>query len=95
MKELKIETYSLFEFCQQAQDLIQQGYVFDFDSNENFPTAYGSMLIAGFKLKQLDSPADEVTYTAEVKVIKSDNSIEIKPELVQKQANKPGRKPKG
>lgn len=47
MQTLKIEAYSLFEFCQKVQDGIKQGYVFDFDSNANFPTAFGSLLVAG------------------------------------------------
>lgn len=47
MQTLKIEAYSLFEFCQKVQEGITQGFVFDFDSNENFPTAFGSLLVAG------------------------------------------------
>lgn len=47
MEIKRIETYSLFEFCQTVQQNIQDGWVFDFESNENFPTAYGSMLVAG------------------------------------------------
>lgn len=43
----KIEAYSLFEFCQLVQDAVLEGYRFDFDSNENFPTAFGSLLVAG------------------------------------------------
>ena len=47
MEIKKIETYSLYEFCQSVQECIDEGYRFDFDSNENFPTAYGTMLVAG------------------------------------------------
>jgi len=43
----RIETYSLFEFCQEVQTAIQDGYTFDFESNENFPTAFGSLLVCG------------------------------------------------
>lgn len=46
----KIEAYGLFEFCQLVQEALLQGYRFDFDSNENFPTAFGSLLIAGMVL---------------------------------------------
>jgi hypothetical protein len=46
---LKIEAYSLFEFCQQVEKAIKDGWVFDFESNELFPTAFGSMLVAGLK----------------------------------------------
>ena len=52
MKEMQqetkaIETYSLFEFCQKVQESILQGFRFDFESNQNFPTAFGSMLVCG------------------------------------------------
>jgi hypothetical protein len=52
MKEIQqetkaIETYSLFEFCQKIQESILQGFRFDFESNQNFPTAFGSMLVCG------------------------------------------------
>jgi hypothetical protein len=46
----KIEAYSLFEFCQLVQDAVLEGYRFDFDSNDNFPTAFGSLLVAGMVL---------------------------------------------
>jgi len=46
----KIEAYSLFEFCQLVQESLLQGYRFDFDSNDNFPTAFGSLLVAGMVL---------------------------------------------
>lgn len=47
MEIKRIETYSLYEFCQAVQQNIIDGWRFDFESNENFPTAYGSMLITG------------------------------------------------
>jgi hypothetical protein len=47
MSTLKIEAYSLFEFCQLVQNAILDGWKFDFDTNENFPTSFGSFLVAG------------------------------------------------
>lgn len=47
MKVEKIETYSLFEFCQKTQQAILAGWRFDFEDNENAPISYGSMLVAG------------------------------------------------
>lgn len=44
---VNISAYSLLEFCQQAQDLLQQGYKFDFDSNTNCPQQFGVLLVAG------------------------------------------------
>jgi hypothetical protein len=43
----RIETYSLYEFCDKVQEAIKEGWVFDFESNENFPTAFGSLIVAG------------------------------------------------
>lgn len=43
----RIESYGLYDFCQDVQAALQEGYVFDFDTNENFPTAYGTMLTCG------------------------------------------------
>lgn len=47
MEVKKIETYSLYEFCKEVQDAIVAGWRFDFDSNENFPTAFGTLLVTG------------------------------------------------
>lgn len=48
MQDVKrIESYGLYDFCQDVQAAFKEGYVFDFDTNENFPTAYGTMLTCG------------------------------------------------
>lgn len=47
MEIKRIETYSLYEFCQAVQQAVIEGWRFDFDSNELFPTAFGSMLVTG------------------------------------------------
>jgi hypothetical protein len=47
MEIKKIETYSLYEFCQAVQQSIIEGWRFDFESNDLFPTAFGSMLVTG------------------------------------------------
>ena len=47
MEIKRIETYSLYEFCQAIQQAIIEGWRFDFESNELFPTAFGSMLVTG------------------------------------------------
>ena len=44
---IQVQEFSLFEFCQRVQELIQQGYSFDFDSNDRFPMSYGSLITAG------------------------------------------------
>jgi hypothetical protein len=47
MQTKRIETYSLFEFCQVVEQSVIEGWRFDFESNELFPTAFGSMLVTG------------------------------------------------
>jgi len=47
MLEKQVEAYSLFEFCQKVQENILNGFKFDFESNARFPTAFGTMLVAG------------------------------------------------
>lgn len=80
MEIKKIETYSLYEFCQSVQECIDEGYRFDFDSNENFPTAYGTMLVAGM-------------VKAEVK-LESKPVVELKDNTENNTEVKRGRKPK-
>ncbi len=56
MEIKRIETYSLYEFCQVVQEAIIDGWRFDFESNELFPTAFGSMLVTGMVKAQTESP---------------------------------------
>jgi hypothetical protein len=83
MQTKRIETYSLFEFCQQVEQSVIEGWRFDFNSNEMFPTAFGSMLVTGMV------KTEEVT--AEIVEV-SDNVINDIIEEVQQV--KRGRKPK-
>lgn len=55
MQIKKIETYSLYEFCQAIEQNVKEGWSFDFSSNELFPTMFGSMLVAGM-VKAEDKP---------------------------------------
>lgn len=41
MKTKTIECYDFPEFCKLMQEAIQDGYEFDFESNERFPTSFG------------------------------------------------------
>lgn len=88
MEIKKIETYSLYEFCQAVQQSIIEGWRFDFESNELFPTMFGSMLVTGM-VKAVDK--SEVIKQDNAEVIIEDNTEnkpEVKPEV------KRGRKPK-
>jgi hypothetical protein len=84
MEIKKIETYSLYEFCQTVQQSIIDGWRFDFESNENFPVAFGSMLVTGMVKKP------------EVAVQKyTEDNAQVLPEVnTQDNQVKRGRKPK-
>jgi hypothetical protein len=66
MEIKKIETYSLYEFCQVVQQSIIDGWRFDFESNDLFPTAFGSMLVTGM-VKAQPTTNDLTEDNAEVK----------------------------
>lgn len=60
----RIESYGLYDFCQDIEAAFKEGYVFDFDTNENFPTAYGTMLTCGLvKASETVVETEEVTET--------------------------------
>lgn len=63
MEIKRIETYSLYEFCKEVQEAVLSGWRFDFDSNQNFPTAFGTMLVAGLVKAEpkIDLPQTLVT----------------------------------
>lgn len=80
MEIKRIETYSLYEFCQAVQQSIIEGWRFDFESNELFPTAFGSMLVTGMVKAQKE--------TQDKPEIVIEDYAEDKPEV------KRGRKPR-
>lgn len=67
----RIESYGLFDFCKDIEAALTEGYVFDFDTNENFPTAYGSMFTCGLVKTSEEVETEEVTETEteEVEVV--------------------------
>jgi hypothetical protein len=85
MQTKRIETYSLFEFCQAVQESVIAGWRFDFDSNEMFPTAFGSMLVTGM-VKSEDN-------TEEVCVKPEEVQQDCDPVGIASQVKR-GRKPK-
>jgi hypothetical protein len=84
MEIKRIETYSLYEFCQAVQQSVIEGWRFDFESNDLFPTAFGSMLVTGMvkkpEVKQVVLSEDNPQVLSEVNT--QDNQV------------KRGRKPK-
>jgi hypothetical protein len=91
MQVKTIETYSLYEFCQAVQEAVIEGYRFDFDTNDKFPQAFGSLMTAGMvkaeNIKQ--EPVGELVGEAEDFVQPTEQVQEEKPVV------KPGRKPRG
>ena len=84
MQDVKrIESYGLYDFCQDVQAALQEGYVFDFDTNENFPTAYGTMLTCGLIKSAGKKVETEETVAQTEQVAESDASNEQTEEVVQ------------
>ena len=89
MQTKRIETYSLFEFCQQVEQSIIEGWRFDFNSNELFPTAFGSMLVTGMvKTEEVTEGIIEVSDNIIEEVQQDRDSVGIASQV------KRGRKPK-
>lgn len=86
MQVKTIETYSLYEFCQAVQEAVIDGYRFDFNSNDYFPQAFGSLMTAGM----VKADAEEV---------KQESVVQEPEQTVEAQEEKPvvklGRKPRG
>jgi hypothetical protein len=84
MQVKTIETYSLYEFCQDVQEAVIEGYRFDFDSNERFPTQFGTLMVAGM---------------IKVEQVKQESVVQGPEQTAEAQEEKPvvklGRKPRG
>lgn len=86
----RIESYGLYDFCQDIEAAFKEGYVFDFDTNENFPTAYGTMLTCGLVKagKKVETAANtEVVAEVETKV-ETEEVTEVE-EVVTEEAETP------
>ena len=80
MQVKQIETYSLYEFCQAVEQAVLDGYRFDFESNERFPTQFGTLMVAG--MVKVEEPEQEPV------------PIEVTQVTEDKPVVKPGRKPR-
>lgn len=80
MEIKRIETYSLYEFCQAVEQSVIEGWRFDFKSNDLFPTAFGSMLVTGMVKK----PEDKVLVPSQLIIEETSEVNQVKR----------GRKPK-
>lgn len=88
MEIKKIETYSLYEFCQAVEQSVIEGWRFDFNSNELFPTMFGSMLVTGMVKDNTEVKSKDNT-----EVIIEDNADNAD-NTENKSEVKRGRKPK-
>lgn len=72
---VRLQEYSLADFVAKIQDLVQQGYEFDFKSNDSYPVQIGNMFAAGLFIKE--SVVEEVQ--ADQAVLEAVDEPEIKP----------------
>ena len=78
-EEKQVEAYSLFEFCQKVQENILDGFKFDFESNARFPTAFGTLLVAGMVKSTEELPVQE----EKVEVKEEVKKVGRKPKIVE------------
>lgn len=80
----RIESYGLYDFCKDIEEALKAGYQFDFESIENFPTAYGTMFTCGL-VQATEKVADEVAEVVadEVEVVAEAEAKTETEEVVQ------------
>ena len=81
----RIESYGLFDFCKDIEAALKEGYRFDFETNENFPTAYGTMLTCGLvKAGEVEAKVEETKTEAQTEqvteIAQDEKQEEVKPE---------------
>jgi hypothetical protein len=42
----QIQTYDFPSFCQEVQQAFNEGYIFDFQTNDNYPSTFGTVYSA-------------------------------------------------
>ena len=72
----RIESYGLYDFCQDIEQAFKEGYSFDFSTNENFPTAYGTMLTCGLVKISEEVVTEVETESQDVQVAETVSSSE-------------------
>lgn len=73
-----IEAYSLFEFCTKVQEAMLKGFRFDFNSNDLFPTAFGSLLVTGMVKLGADEGKQEML--PEEPKVETQEETQVEPE---------------
>lgn len=88
-----VQAYGLDVLLQEVQELVQRGYVFDYNTNEHYPQQLGHLYVVTLVPDQ----AKVVVGPAEARL--ASDPVEVPPELKALQAiveegKRPGRKPK-
>lgn len=86
-----VQAYGLDVLLQEVQELVQRGYVLDYNTNSHFPQQLGHLYVV-----TLVDPKNQVPV---VEPVKQEDTLEVPPELKALQAiveegKRPGRKPK-
>jgi len=86
-----VQAYGLDVLLQEVQELVQRGYVLDYNTNSHFPQQLGHLYVVTLVDPKNQAPA--------VQADKSEDAPEVPPELKALQAiveegKRPGRKPK-
>ena len=83
---IKVEEYSLSAWLAEVETVIKQGYTFDFESNDTFPQAFGSMytvvMVPDVRSDAYDTP--EAPWASPGDVEKALNILQKRNEAVSK-----------
>jgi hypothetical protein len=81
MQDVKrIESYGLGDFCQDVENALKEGYSFDFTTNENFPTAFGTLLTCGLvKTVEAEVEDDPVSLPPEADPVEVETTEAVEP----------------
>ena len=91
---IRIEEYSLAAWLAEVETVINQGYTFDFESNDTHPHAFGSMytvLVVPVKVKDIKETTEittDVAPSATVEDTPVEPSVEIPVQVVQSSQTK-------
>jgi len=69
INKVQITAYGFSEFLQLTQEKIKEGFEFNFESNEDYPTSFGTFFSAGM-----------VQYEPEVKETRKNKAKVVEPE---------------
>lgn len=89
---IKVEEYSLDTWLAQIEEVINQGYCFDFSTNENYPQGFGSLYTAVLVPNKVQKAQDAQDAPPESTESAAPSATEIK--LIDEPIKVDGRKKK-